>query len=139
MTATDNLWPEFSLDEVVRSPKTILNEQAEFLAKGTKNLLKGNTTTNISQDGSIFYYFEIVAPNLSGYKYILFYIYQKDVFPYPCTLNFNKKEFNILTEDILMQKLKDIFNDEYTKKVISALLAQSKDNSSSSPRPWKMS
>lgn len=123
MTTTDNLWPEFALDEVIRSPKTILNEQAEFLAKGTKNLLTANVRTAPSNGGGILYFFEIIAPNLNGYKYSLFYILQRDVFFYPC--NFNG-QFDIDSEEMLLHELKDLFNADSTKKVISSLLAQSK-------------
>lgn len=128
MTTTDNLWPEFSLDEVVRSPKMILTEQAEFLAKGTKNLLNANIKVTAFSDNSIIYYFEIVAPNLNGYKYNLFTLYQQDIFFYPLTLSRNEERYLINNEADLLEALKSVFSADLTKRIINSLIAQSKEN-----------
>lgn len=131
MTTTDNLWPKFSLDEVITSPKTILNEQAEFLAKGTKNLLTASIKIETFSDSSIVYFFEIVAPNLNNYKYTLFSLFQKDIFFYPCVLIRNAERYTINDENHLIVSLKEVFSSELTKKIINSLIAQSKESSSS--------
>lgn len=132
MTTTDSLWPEFALDEVIRSPKMILNEQAEFLAKGTKNLLTGNIKSYIDDVGDLVHDFSIVVPNLNGYKYNLFTIYHDTVLIYPCFVRDNGHDENgwseVDDENELLNELKQIFNSDKTKKVIRSLVSQSKEN-----------
>lgn len=125
MSAPENLWPEISVDEVLKNPKTILNEQAKFLAQVTKNLLSANVTTSPYNAGFI-HNFEIIAPNLNGYKYQLLNLLQTDIFFYPCRVNFNGAEYVIQDEETLITVLRDIFNNSETNKVIKSLIAQSK-------------
>ena len=127
MTTTENLWPEFIFHNLVKSPKTILVEQADFLAKNTKNLLTANIKTSTHNDGQFEHTFEIIAPALNSYKYSLFTVYQKDIFLYPCRFR-GDAEFSIMTEDDLVLKLKDIFTSDGTKKIINSLISQSVEN-----------
>ena len=131
---TKNLWPEFQLENVIRTPKAILNEQAEFLAKGTKNLLNGNITISSSRNGDIDYFFYIVAPNLGGYSYHLLRINHKTISMYPCVLfdSSNPKGYDIINEDDLLDKLSEIFNSPQTQKVITSLISQSIDENTPS-------
>jgi hypothetical protein len=125
---TKNLWPEFSLAELPRTPKIILNEQAEFLARRTKNLLAGNIRVNSleSNHSEIYYDFDIIAPNLNGYRYNLFKIKHKTISLYPCTLIEDVYKSHIINdEDELLSKLQEIFNSIQTQKVIKSLIAQS--------------
>ncbi len=129
MTTTDNLWPEFSLDEVIRTPKMILNEQAEFLAKGTKNLLTGKIKSYVNEYDVITHEFNIVVPNLNGYQYKLFTVTHESVLIYPCTLEENDREWTeIEDENEFLDILKNIFNSADTKRIIQSLVSQSKDN-----------
>ena len=128
----ETLWPEFSLDVSVRSPKTVLDEQAKFLANGTKNVLTAGIRTFTPNDGYQTYQFSIIAPSLSNFNYTLLRINQKSILePYPCELiSASIEELNdwtvILSEDELSKYLKLIFNHESTQKVINALISQSK-------------
>ncbi len=124
---TENLWPQFSLDELPRTPKTILNEQAEFFAYATKNLLTAKIKVRPSPSSldEIDYEFEIVAPNLGGYKYQLLKISQNTISMYPCRLEVEGNFNEIENEQELVEKLKEIFNSEKIKKVIKSLIAQS--------------
>lgn len=130
MTATDNLWPEFSLDEVIRSPKTVLNEQAEFLANGTKNLLTANVNSYNNDFNEIAHDFIIIAPNLNGYRYKLFTLTHDSIMVYPCEIyehNYGGT-LEIDNESQLLAALKVIFSNETTKKVIKSLISQSIEN-----------
>ncbi len=124
---TENLWPQFSLDELPRTPKIILNEQAEFLAEGTKNLLTAKIKVRPSPFvfDEVDYDFEIVAPNLGGYKYQLLKISQSTLSMYPCRLEVEGNFHEIESEQKLLEKLKDIFNSEKIKNIIKSLIAQS--------------
>ena len=127
MTATiENLWPDFTTDAVVRSPKTVLREQASFLGKRTKNILTGNIRTE-SYQGRFSHNFQIVAPNLNNYTYTLFTIVEEDIFGFPCKFQ-DETFFSIKTEEELLERLKNIFSSDETKKVINSLMSQSIEN-----------
>ena len=132
MTTTENLWPDFALDTEIRGPKTILTEQASFLANGTRNLLTADViVAPYGNDGGLSYRFEIIASNLNGYKYTLFRIFQGDIFYYPCNFSMGSKSFTVNSEGELLQTLKGVFSDAETTKIITSLIAQSKENATS--------
>jgi len=127
MTATiENLWPDFTSDEIVRSPKTILREQASFLGQRTKNILTGNISTGTYR-GQFSHNFQIVAPKLNNYTYTLFTIVDENIFGFPCKFQ-SENSFSIKTEEELLERLRVIFSSDDTKKVINSLISQSIDN-----------
>ena len=69
---TQDLWPDFFVEKV-RGPKSILQEQATFLKKKTKGILKADVLTKTSQD-QIYHFFRLISPALNYYKYDLFSI-----------------------------------------------------------------
>lgn len=127
MTATiENLWPDFATDDIIRSPKIILREQASFLGKRTKNILTGNIRTD-SYQNQFSHSFQIVAPNLNNYTYTLFTIVEEDIFGFPCKFQ-SESSFSIKTEEELLERLKLIFSSDDTKRVINSLMSQSIGN-----------
>ncbi len=128
---TENLWPDFSFEETVRGPKTILEEQAQFLAKGTKNVLTANVRTETTNNGEIRNIFQLIAPKIDGYKFTLFTIIQKNIHPFPCKVD-GEKSYSIKNEETLIEKLKSIFSSPETKEIINILISQSKDNTQKS-------
>jgi hypothetical protein len=127
MTAIiENLWPDFTTDEIVRSPKIILREQASFLGKSTKNILTGNIRTE-SWRNQFSHSFQIVAPNLNNYTYTLFTIVEEDIFGFPCKFQ-SESAFSIKNEEELLARLKEIFSSDDTKKIINSLMSQSIEN-----------
>jgi len=124
--STDDLWPSFEDIPKVTSPRTILAQQAEFLAQKTKNLLTGSISQGSTNNGKIFIAFFIVAPLIKNYSYRLLTIYH-DVFYYPSELKFNDGMRSISNEEDLRETLKEIFNQESTKRIITSLLGQSKE------------
>ncbi len=127
MTAIiENLWPDFTTDEIVRNPKIILREQASFLGKSTKNILTGNIRTE-SWRNQFSHSFQIVAPNLNNYTYTLFTIVEEDIFGFPCKFQ-SESSFSIKNEEELLARLKEIFSSDDTKKIINSLMSQSIEN-----------
>ena len=68
---TQNLWPDFTIDKI-RSPKTILQEQADFLKDRTKGIVYGKVVTQTLTDNTISHIFRIIAPKIGHYAYDLF-------------------------------------------------------------------
>jgi hypothetical protein len=128
MSDSNDLWPDFEDVPKIISPRAILAEQGNFLSEKTKNLLNASITSGMSGDGRILNRFKIVAPLLKNYSFSLFVIYHNALY-YPCELSHNGTSYVIHNEEILKEKIKEIFNSEETKKVIVSLLGQSKEMS----------
>ncbi|WP_428654801.1 hypothetical protein [Runella sp.] len=142
MSEVVDLWPDFT-PEKVRSPKTILKEQADLLAQKTNNVLKADLTTynplkNLpllidkaqksldgplaGQNGYIIgLTFDIIAPYLNNYKYHLFKVEYEALVFYPIRIN----ETECINEPSFIQALQSILNRETTIKVINSLYSQS--------------
>lgn len=126
-SVTADLWPaDLKFEEVV-PPVSILKAQANFIGQRTQNLIEGNITT--SNSGNSFgHSFTLVAPALGGYRYHLFSI-EHDVKMYPVTLFYRDDTGNGLicrTEAALSDAIRDILSSDETRKIVSALVAQSK-------------
>jgi hypothetical protein len=119
----EDLWPEFEAQKI-RSPKTVLVEQAAALANKTKNVLTADIITSNS-DKRTTLIFRIVAPALNNYKYNLFTLMQHPIFLYPCDISSNVGSYNVLNEEGLVSVLKQIFNSPETIQTINSLYSQS--------------
>lgn len=147
-----DLWPEDIGYSNIKSPLTILKEQASYLGAKTKNLVNGEVRiVNKRQDdlpelplGSatpddssrqIFSYnFYITAPALKNYRYRLFTIYF-DIGLYPVEflldgeiqrqLNLKQKPPRANSESEYTDMLGKIFNSDRTRLVINSLISQS--------------
>jgi hypothetical protein len=121
-----NLWPDFEDVPKILSPRTILIEQANFLAEKTKNLLTAKVLQTNTGDGSVIHHFRIIAPLLKNYAYSLFML-SHGIFYYPCNLKFSEQSLAIKNEDELRERLRFVFNHKTTIDIITSLLGQSKE------------
>ncbi|MBC8109932.1 MAG: hypothetical protein H7Y04_02615 [Verrucomicrobia bacterium] len=133
MQKTKSLWPDFGVDDMV-TPSNILKEQAIYLAEKTENiviaqvksqpmLVPGYTDNDIL--AGIKHEFHLVAPALQNYQYKLFHILQ-GIRPYPLTLTFRGKDYEIKSETEFIKSLENIFSDTETISIIKSLVSQSK-------------
>ncbi len=141
-TAIDDLWPvEIAsvTDEV--PPVTILKQQASLLGQKTKNIVEGKVETTLSDnEGVLRHTLYLVAPALNFYRYPLLDVEHKATSMYPAKIKVRsaEKSQKDIRDDIwdlqnapadneeeFKNKLKSVFADEETKKIIGALLAQS--------------
>ena len=121
---TQNLWPEFVVEKV-RSPKTILKEQAGYLMKMTKNILSADVeTTQERSTGQIIHNFYVVAPAMDNYRYRVFNV-SHDVIYYPLSVMYRGRFIAVTNEEEFLSVLSEIFKDGDTARIISSLLAQS--------------
>lgn len=121
-SATIDLWPaNISSETTLRTPVTILREQASLLGSKTQNIVLADVNSS-----GMEHHFYLVAPALKNYKYLLFTVVH-DIGLYP--LRFNQSplgQVNAKSEDEFLKKLTEIFAHPTTKQVIEALIAQSK-------------
>ena len=88
----ESLWPEeISKLEAIKSPVSILKEQASSLGKMTKNILVGEIVpVEVSQPNSA-YRFNILAPLLRNYRYTLFIVNYNILNMYPIYINLDEE------------------------------------------------
>ena len=128
MTIPD-LWPD-DLNEKSNliMPLTILREQAAALSQRTNGLVEGYVHTVKAQNGAAFEHtFFLVAPSLDNYSVPLLSI-SHPLGGYPATVRSKHLATAIKasSDKGVVALLRKIFSDPRTKKIVQALIAQSK-------------
>lgn len=118
MQATD-FWGEIETTEV-KTPLSIMREQAAALGPRTKNLVEAKVDTE-TRGGEFIHTFELVVPALEDYTYRLFQV-QHSVEMYPIRVKGTPIELE--TEETFTAWLRERLSSEKTRKLVSNLLAQ---------------
>jgi hypothetical protein len=147
-----NLWPQDMFDNIedVATPAVILAQQATFLEKASKNVLKGLVQEDEPPQGSQMkfkYDFYINAPTAGNYTYKLLtilhniYLYPILIYPaddilkeilgnkYSVTTNYLKCD----DEENFRLILRQIFNTDKTRKILRSLIQLARGKHSPSP------
>ncbi|MBD2016549.1 hypothetical protein H6F96_21575 [Microcoleus sp. FACHB-53] len=154
MTNQKNLWGELPKPETIRTPYTLLKEQASILSEITNGLLIGEVI-NDQRDKFFVNILRIKAPSINNYTYSVVQV-QYPIQLYPVFVKnltsdkFNNLEKNLMnaannpligfvdpggllvqqgynkysSEEEFENALGEILSSEEVKQVISALLAQ---------------
>lgn len=126
-----DLWPAIEKGSI-RTPVSILKQQAALLGKHTRNLLEAKVDTDASP-GRFVHRFIIEAPALGGYQYELFSIrHDEKLYPVkmvsapPGTPGSEQVKWNrgFDSEETFVDWLKAVLNSGDTKRLLSNLLAQ---------------
>ena len=131
MTSTKNLWGELSSYETLRTPYTILKEQASILTEITNGLLMGEVklfqpNSSNRNDLKFIADLNIKVPSLNNYTYAVVSV-EYSINLYPLVVNnyvVNDHGRNCSSEEEFENALGEILSSEEVKKVISALLSQ---------------
>ena len=130
--APHDLWGELPGVINIRSPKGILAEQARALSARTRQALWGRVTTSVLSDYDLVSHeLSIVVPRIKNYTVAVVRV-DHPAEMYPARIydlladKYASKECR--DEEEFEQALKAILQSERIRKVISALLTQSKDS-----------
>jgi hypothetical protein len=140
MLSNKNLWGELPKSENIRTPYTILKEQASLLTEITKGLLIGEVKLSSEVDAlskfassiigeqsqSFVAFLRIKAPSLNNYTYSVVKI-QYPIKLYPVlvkSLVVENFQSECSSEEEFENALGQILSSQEVKQVISALLAQ---------------
>lgn len=141
-----DLWPEIGVPNI-RTPVSVLREQASLLGAKTNNVLEGDVT---KVDGAVhwavswefIYVFHIVAPLLKDFRYRLLSIAHR-IDMYPLRVRLSEELVREITdagapfifnsyyvaetenEEAFMELIRLTLNSAKTMKIIHSLLAQS--------------
>ncbi|MDZ7898058.1 MAG: hypothetical protein U5N85_08525 [Arcicella sp.] len=135
MSEVTNLWPDFTIEKV-RTPKTVLKEQAALLGERTRNLILGEVVSDKvplkSGKEVISEELYLVVPSLGNYRYRLVELYHEPALVYPLFeglyLSEGMKSNGINDENDLTKYLSSVFTNTKTKTIIQSLLAQAMES-----------
>ena|ERR1035438_5790846 len=118
MQATD-FWGEIGTTEV-KTPLSILREQAAALGPRTKNLVEAKVETKVI--GRYFIHsLYLVVPSLDGYTYELFKVrHEIDLYP----IEVIGTPLTFATEDAFTAWLRVRLSSEETRRIVANLVAQ---------------
>jgi len=122
---TPNLWGDLSNLKTIRTPKTILKEQAAILNEATKGVVRADVTSG-GTGAELRHVMNLVAPVLGNYSYLVVMV-DHNINIYPCRIYspvFPQWQ-ECSNETDLQNKLGDVLTDQKTRRVIESLLSQS--------------
>lgn len=122
-----SLWPKDFGKVDVKTPVSILREQANALGESTSNVVVGRVFAGTGPKDYFRHVFEIACPPL-GYRSALLLIDHK-VDMYPVTIHVETdgvaKLITADTPGAFMDALRTVFNSDSTRRLIASLIAQS--------------
>lgn len=119
-----DLWPkDIATVSGVRTPVSILREQAILLGEKTKNIVEAEIISS-GKNGVFTHSFVLVAPVLDSYQYELFSV-QHSAQIYPLTVKIRSQITEASSEEQFIEQLQSIFADPQTKQIIQTLIVQS--------------
>ncbi|PYS23501.1 MAG: hypothetical protein DMF72_08860 [Acidobacteria bacterium] len=123
---TENLWGDLPKSGDLRTPVSILREQATILGDQTNNVLVGDVITT-QRGGNIVSEFEIVAPALDNYRVTVLTI-SHDMTLYPLLVIRHLGGSNVQCPDetSFIAVLKETLSGKRVHQIVNSLLSQSK-------------
>lgn len=127
---SSDLWPSDIGETDLKAPVTILREQAAFLSEATGGLVMAEVKSRVINNEMIHNTFELVVPNLDGYRYELIEVrhrvsfYPLDVLPRAGHNLPNYMEVD--NEKRFLSVLKSLFGAPELKALIHSLVAQAR-------------
>ncbi|MGA3189411.1 MAG: hypothetical protein ABSF22_20090 [Bryobacteraceae bacterium] len=119
-----NLWGDLSSLEIVRTPKTILDEQAVLLTKATEGILAG-VVEDETRSRSFRYSLNVVVPALNNYKYeILEVLHPLEIYPVRLLCERPKVDATIKSEEDFEDVIAKVLSSPEVRSVLSRLKSQ---------------
>lgn len=146
-----DLWPEFDRIDRIRTPVSILVEQASLLGEKTNNVVQGKVVSSTTKSSTFLHRFRIVSPSLEGYSYNLFSV-QHEIEIYPAEFRLGTDladeleqegfidpetlgsvevrrimgtKYKVFNEDEFINFLRIILSSKRTTVIVTAILSQS--------------
>ena len=122
--STKNLWGDLKDLETVRTPKTVLKEQAQILTEATDGILVGDVRESEIR-GEFLIYLEIKVPALNNYTYTVMSV-RHSIDMYPARVNAEKPNVSQVcdNEEDFTGVVETVLSSDEMKTIVSRLLAQ---------------
>lgn len=116
---------------IEKTPKKIMQQQAEFLTEDTNGALIGMVTTKKDpiKQRTIVHEFTVRVPLLGGYRYRLFFV-SHPITLYPVTVGselLSGTPYVCADIEEVETAIREVLNNESVKKVITSLYIQARD------------
>jgi hypothetical protein len=122
--APEDFWPANLEDATLRTPVTVLREQAALLGPKTQQLVVAEVAST-SSSANFMHTFYLAVPTLDNYRYELFRI-QHGILLYPVVGIYRSIQTQLSSEEHLKDWLKKVLTSNETVRLIQALLAQAR-------------
>ena len=124
----ENMWGELAEPATERTPTSILREQAAILNRLTKGTLIGSVEQEPTNNSTLLYSFSVTAPAINNHKIAILTIqYSITIYPLTLTDHTTAVQRQCLNEDGFTSALKGVLSSTQVRRVIYALLIQSRD------------
>ena len=127
-----SLWGEIPSAETIRTPYTILREQAAFLGELTDHVLEGRVRRMRVEgyitpaSASFAFVMEIVARAIDDYAFrALFVTYPVTLYPVSLQDLSSEEGYECENEDVFVEHLGMILSSDRVRKVVQGLLSHS--------------
>jgi|SRR5579862_421457 hypothetical protein len=122
--SSKSLWGDLSQIERVRSPRTILLEQAQYLTEVTKGALVGSVSDEI-YPGRFRYYLVVEVPVLNSYR-VTVLTAEHDVDLYPVRIKADRAKIDVTChgETEFENVVGSVLSSPAIKTMLSRLLSQ---------------
>ena len=130
--STANLWPSFGQIPVMKTPKIVLQEQADHLAVVSNNFLSAEivTTPHTSSINKVSHILKVTATLVENYSTIIVMVDHDAIKIYPVTVTSRIKAmpvaYQATNEEEYLALLQKVFEEKETIETIQSLLSQSK-------------
>ncbi|MSP00531.1 MAG: hypothetical protein EXR07_05690 [Acetobacteraceae bacterium] len=112
----------------VRTPLSILREQASAITTQTKGALVGLVETRADGDSFVYIRLELSVPALNDYRYrILTYQQPVELYPGRLIVGGDLRGDSVTDESTFLSDVKKILSSEQITNVVRSLLAQAKE------------
>jgi hypothetical protein len=124
--SSKNLWADLSQLQIVRAPRTVLLEQAQYLTEATKGALVGKVVDRTAYVAAGFrYLLDVRVPELNNYSVEILWI-DHEIELYPVRLGASRpnKDVSCAKEAELEKAIESVLSSSEVKTILSHLLSQ---------------
>ncbi len=122
-----SLWADLSELELVRSPRTVLLEQAQYLTQATKGMLVGTVQGDASRTMNFHYTLDVKVPAINNYSVTVLGVnHDLNFYPVQLLSNWTKTELMCPDEASFEREIASVLSSREVKGLLSRLLSQVK-------------
>ena len=126
--SSPDLWPDDIGAGSLRTPVSILKEQAALLASKTDYEVAAEVVTKHDEKTNFLHSFYLVVPALDNYKYrLLSILHGVGLYPLVITAEVLQDQIRVENEESFVDKIRQIFSSEKTKNIVRSLRGQIRD------------
>lgn len=122
--SSKSFWVDLKNVELVRTPRTILREQAKYLTEGTDSLLIG-CVDDLTIGSTFRYSLDVRVPSLNNYETTILSVnHSLDLYPVHLTAMRPHTDVSCANQEELERAIESVLSSTEVKVMISRLISQ---------------